>query len=207
MTLRVVGAGLGRTGTHSLKVALEQLLGEPCYHMVEVFGHPEHVPAWQQAMDTGTTDWDALFDGYVASVDWPGAAFWQPIAEQYPDALILLSWRDADGWWKSACDTIIESTRRTGEVPEMADWHRMVSGLLEPFSDDHDDGARAKALFEAHNADVRASVPAERLIDWRTGDGWEPICTRLGLPVPAEPFPVTNTTAEFREMAQLDEPA
>src|SRR5690242_16311928 len=96
MTLRVVGAGLGRTGTHSLKLALEQLLGAPCYHMAEVFEHPEHVPLWDQATRGEMPDWDALFDGYGAAVDWPMAAFWREIGEAYPDALILLSVRDAD---------------------------------------------------------------------------------------------------------------
>jgi hypothetical protein len=201
MTLRVVGAGLGRTGTHSLKLALEQLLGEPCYHMVEVFEHPEHVALWQEAIDTGATDWEAVFDGYAAMVDWPGAAFWKPLAEQYPDSIVLLSWRDPDSWWKSASNTILELTRRIADVPEQAAFHRMVSALLA--SSERED--EAKVMFEAHNADVRASVPPERLIDWRTGDGWEPICAGLGLPVPSEPFPLTNTTAEFREMAQLDE--
>jgi hypothetical protein len=99
MTLQVVGAGLGRTGTHSLKLALERLLGGPCYHMVEVFGHPEHVDVWRRAALGETVDWDALFDGYVACVDWPGGSFWHELADAYPEAPILLSTRDSADTW------------------------------------------------------------------------------------------------------------
>ena len=107
MTLRVVGAGLGRTGTHSLKLALEPLLGGPSYHMIEVFGHVEHIPMWRDAALNKPVDWDTVFDGYVATVDWPGASVWEQIAAKYPDAIVLLSVRDsADAWWKSASNTI-----------------------------------------------------------------------------------------------------
>ena len=107
MTLQVVGAGLGRTGTHSLKIALEQLLGGPCYHMVEVIGHPEYAAYWRDAIAGRPVDWDKVMDGYVSAVDWPAAAFWRPLADANPDAVILLSTRSsADAWWKSANDTI-----------------------------------------------------------------------------------------------------
>src|SRR5205823_714771 len=114
MTLRLVGAGLGRTGTHSLKLALEQLLGAPCYHMFEVLQHPDHIPVWQQAVDgAGSgTDWDAVFSGYRSAVDWPVAAFWRELADAYPDAVVLLSVRPADEWWRSADKTIWEISRR-----------------------------------------------------------------------------------------------
>jgi hypothetical protein len=93
MTLKIVGAGVGRTGTHSLKIALEQLLGGPCYHMLECFAHPEHVPAWHAAMRDEAVAWPEVFAGYVATVDWPGGGVWQSIRAQYPDALVLLSTR------------------------------------------------------------------------------------------------------------------
>ena len=113
MTLRVVGAGLGRTGTHSLKIALEQLLGAPCYHMLEVFGHPEHIAIWQDAVDGKPVDWAALMDGYRAAVDWPEVAFWSDLADTFPDAIVLLSTRSSsDAWWKSADETIFEIGRR-----------------------------------------------------------------------------------------------
>ena len=203
----MVGAGLGRTGTMSLKLALEQLLDGPCYHMLEVFGRPEHVPLWRSAIDGDLPDWDRLFDGYRAAVDWPVGAFWRDLMEAYPDAVVLLSTRPADDWWRSADATIFEAFRRQpvladgdGEVPpQMLEWHAMAEAMLRKrFTPDFLDPDGAKAAFEQHNADVRATVPPERLLDWRPGDGWDPICEALGVPVPSEPFPHANTTEEFR---------
>ena len=202
MALRVVGAGLGRTGTHSLKLALEQLLGAPCYHMLEVFGRPDDVPKWQRAVDgdaVSVEHWDDLLRGYVAAVDWPAAAFWKPISEAHPDAIILLSTRSsADAWYTSASDTIFEIMRRGG--PADAAWNRMVTGMLEQFTPDVNDAAAAKAAYERHNADVRANAAPGRLVEWRPGDGWEPLSAALGVPVPDAPFPHVNTTAEFQAM-------
>jgi hypothetical protein len=180
----------------SLKLALEALLGGPCYHMLEVFAHPEHVPMWHAAMRDEPVDWDALFDGYVAAVDFPAAAAWRDIAAAYPDAPVLLSTRrSADEWWRSASNTIL-SVRPT--EPEMADWLAMTDDMFARISTDPSDEALTKAGYDAHNAAVRAEVPPERLIDWQPADGWGPICAGLGLPVPDEPFPHTNTTEEFQ---------
>src|SRR5690242_7209394 len=106
MSLQVVGAGLGRTGTHSLKIALEQRLGAPCYHMLELLEHQEQIHGWEQAINGTLRDWDAIFAGYRAAVDWPAAAFWREVSAAYPDAIVLLSSRVVDAWWKSASNTI-----------------------------------------------------------------------------------------------------
>lgn len=207
MTLRVVGAGLGRTGTHSLKLALEQLLGGPCYHMVEVFGHPEHTLVWRDAALGKPVDWDALFEGYVATVDWPGAAVWQEMADHYPDAIVLLSVRgSADAWWKSAHDTIFEAIGRQAAADGNGDWYAMVEAMFSRFTPDFGDEEKAKAAYEAHNANVRATVPPERLVDYTAGDGWEPLCKALGVPVPDAAFPHVNSTEDFRAMMGLDAP-
>jgi hypothetical protein len=207
MSLRVVGAGVGRTGTHSLKLALEQLLGAPCYHMIEVFGHPEHVPYWARAIDGDLDDWDTIFRGYAAAVDWPVASFWREVSEAYPDALVLLSVRDVDSWWKSASNTIFEAMTREVGGPEMAEWHDMVQRFLrERFCADVHDEQAAKAAYLAHNEDVRKHAPQDRLLEYRTGDGWEPLCAALGVPVPDNEFPHVNTTDEFRAMAGFDTP-
>ena len=204
MNLRVVGAGVGRTGTHSLKVALEQLLGEPCYHMVEVFGHSDHVPAWGAAMRDEPVDWSTVLDGYAASVDWPGAAVWRSILDANPSALVLLSTRrSADEWWTSASRTIFEITDR-GAPPDQQAWHEMVVAMFRRFAPGWPDETACKAAYEAHNAAVRAEVPAAQLVEWQPADGWGPLCAALGVDEPDEPFPRTNTTAEFRAMAQLD---
>jgi hypothetical protein len=204
MSLLVVGAGVGRTATHSLKIALERLLGGRCYHMVEVFAHPEHVPLWHAAMRNEPVDWSDLFDGYQATVDWPGAAVWREISVAYPDALVLLSTRrTSDEWYASASRTIFlmhDSPRRPG----MQEWRVMVQTMFERLSPDWHDAEATKAGYERHNAEVRAEVPANRLVDWQPADGWGPLCSRLGLPEPGDPFPLTNTTAEFRKMTGLD---
>lgn len=199
MSLRVVGAGVGRTGTHSLKVALEQLLGGPCHHMIEVLGHPEQVPGWIDAIEGRPVDWDALLSGYRAIVDWPGGSFWRELRAANPDALVLLSVRDADDWYRSASNTIFLTFDQS--PPGAEGWlGAMLQLMRERFSDQFDDKDAMIAAFERHNDAVRREVPASQLLEWRPGDGWEPICERLSLPVPSEPFPVTNTTDEFRAM-------
>ncbi len=200
MPLEVIGAGLGRTGTLSLKVALERLLGAPCYHMAEVLGHPEHVPLWRKATRGELEDWESIFSGYAAAVDWPAAAFWRELARAWPDAPVVLSVRDPEDWWESADATIFPSLRSDPPPapPFVRDWHAMVCELLDRrFGASVDDREGAIAAFERHNACVRAEIPPERLVEWRPDDGWAPLCAALGLPVPEEPFPRRNTREEF----------
>ena len=195
MTLRVIGAGLGRTGTMSLKLALERLLGAPCYHMVEVFPRPAHFARWTAAARGEPVDWRALLDGFAAAVDWPSAAFWEELAEAFPDAPIVLSTRDAESWWRSASATIFDASR----PPPPPAMREMLDALFgRRFTPAIHDRERAIAAYEAHNARVRATAPRGRLVEWRPGDGWGPLCHALGLAEPAEPFPHTNTTDEFR---------
>ena len=199
MEIAVVGAGVGRTGTHSLKIALEQLLGGPCHHMVEILGDPAQAPAWIDAIEGRPVDWSMMLARYRSIVDWPGGAFWPELSAAYPDALVLLSVRDPEGWYRSASNTIFQTFDHM--PPEVAPWLTSVRKLLhDRFSDRFDDPTAMMDAFVRHNDAVRAGVPAARLLEWTPGDGWAPICERLGLPTPAEPFPVTNTTDEFREM-------
>lgn len=200
--LKVVGAGVGRTGTHSLKVALEQLLGGKCHHMVEVFAHPDEVPVWTDAIDGKSIDWAALMQTYSAQVDWPGCSFWPELSATNPDALVLLSVRDPDTWFTSCTNTIFGGLRTMADGGDQ--WMAAMLRLLKDrFSDQIDDRDAMVAAYEKHNDVVRATVPKERLLEWNPSDGWDPICERLGVPVPSEPFPVTNTTKEFREMLGL----
>ncbi len=200
--LRVVGAGVGRTGSHSLKLALEQLLGGTCHHMVEVFGHPEEVSVWIDAIDGRPVDWDTLMQDYKAQVDWPGASFWPELSAANPDALVILSVRDPDAWFTSCTNTIFGGMRQMLEQGD-AWMAAMLRLFAERFDDRVDDRDAMVAAFERHNEAVREGVPKKRLLEWTTADGWDPICERLGLPIPDAPFPVTNTTAEFREMLGL----
>lgn len=199
MALKIVGAGVGRTGTHSLKIALEQLCGGTCHHMIEVFGRPEQIAGFTAAIDGEAVDWTALMADFTAMVDFPGSLFWREIAAANPDAPILLSTRDAEAWYTSASNTIFLSMDLA--PPELESWMEAVKrGLRDRFSDDFTNKDAMIAAYERHNAEVRAEVPADRLVEWTPADGWGPICAALDVPVPDEPFPVTNTTKEFREM-------
>jgi Sulfotransferase domain len=203
MGLRVVGAGLGRTGSHSLKIALEQLLGGTCYHMLELFPRPEQIPLWQGAMEGRPPDWDAMLDGFTAAVDWPAAAVWEELHQAFPDSVVLLSRRSsAAAWWDSFSPTILEVMQR-GPTPGMEGWFDMSTAMLGRLTPDYADRDACMAAYEAHNQAVRDRVEPDRLIDWTPADGWVPICAGLGLPVPDEPFPHVNTTAEFRALASL----
>lgn len=194
MTLRVVGAGLGRTGTMSLKLALERLLGAPCYHMAEVFAHPEHVPLWHAAARGEPVDWPALFAGYAAAVDWPVGSFWPEVSAAFPDAIILLSTRSAESWWKSASQTIFPISAKAVGTPWHAMWLDLARNRFTPRLDDRE---AAIAAYERHNADVRARAPKQRLLEWTASDGWDPLCRALDVPAPAEPFPHANSTEDF----------
>jgi hypothetical protein len=197
MALKVVGAGVGRTGTNSLKVALEQLTGAPCHHMFEIIVDPSQTVGWTDAIEGRPVDWSTMPSGYDTLVDWPGASFWPELAAANPDALVLLSVREPDVWYKSASNTIFQVF--DGAPPEMQPWFEAMRTLLrDRFSDQLDNPTAMMDAFVRHNDAVRAAIPAERLLEWTPSDGWEPICERLGVDVPDEPFPRTNDTNQWR---------
>ena len=196
MALRVVGAGVGRTGTNSLKLALEHLLRAPCHHMFEIRNDRSQIPDWTAAIEGRPVDWGAMLADYAALVDWPGASFWPELSRTNPDALVLLSVRDPKSWYESASKTIFPVL---AEPPaEMGPWMETLRMLLRNrFSDRLDDEGAMTAAFERHNDAVRRAIAPERLLEWSPDEGWEPICGRLGLDVPVEAFPKTNSAAEF----------
>jgi Sulfotransferase domain len=206
MTIQLIGAGLGRTGTMSLKLALEQLLGGTCHHMMEVFGHPDEIPVWHAAMRDEPVDFTELLAGYEAIVDYPGAAVWRDLADAFPDAPILLSTRSsARTWYDSAAATIFAS--RNWETAD--DTARRQRAMIATMFDrslgaDLDDADAVMAAYDAHNAAVRAEVPADRLFEYQPGDGWAPLCAALGVPIPDVDFPHENTREQFRARAGLD---
>ena len=206
MTIKLIGAGVGRTGTHALKLALERLLGGTCHHMMEVFSHPAEIPVWHAAALGTMPDWTELLAPYDAIVDFPGASFWRELAEAFPDAPVLLSTRSsAEAWWKSADATIFHVTRLDPSEDLQRAHHEMVHDLFaNRFSPGWSNHADAVAAYESHNAAVRATIPAGRLFEYQPGDGWGPLCAALDLPEPTEPFPHTNTTDEFRSNFGLD---
>jgi hypothetical protein len=194
MTLRVVGAGLGRTGSTSLKLALERLLGAPCYHMSEVFRHPEHIPHWHAAARGRMPDWHALFAGYAAAVDWPVGSFWPEISDAFPDALVVLSTRDAESWWASAHATIFQAMQRVDNGAWRDMIHEMFRSRFTPALDDRN---ACIAAYNSHVARVRRDAPKHRFLEWSPREGWQPLCDALGIPVPDEPFPHANSREAF----------
>jgi hypothetical protein len=181
-----------------LKLGLERLLGGPCYHMLEVIAKPERFRDWARAAQGDMPDWDEVFDGYTACVDWPAAAFWPEISTAYPEALVLLSVRDSpEEWYRSASETLfaIAPDQMPGGGSFAAAFFEMMA---KRFTADLQDPAKAIAAYEAHNQRVRDTVPADRFLEWRPGDGWGPICAALDLAEPDEPFPHLNTTEMFQ---------
>jgi hypothetical protein len=202
MALQVIGAGFGRTGTNSLKLALEQLGFGPCHHMFEVRENPDQFPYWQAAARGDLPDWDEVFAGYAAQVDWPGARFWRELAEHFPNAKVILSVRPADAWFDSFQATI---GRFVGPPEEHADPDRraraaMVHEMItqQVFGGLIDDRAHATRVFREHNAEVQRTIAPERLLTFEASQGWQPLCDFLGVAVPDTPFPHANSTEEFR---------
>ena len=191
MTLRIVGAGLPRTGTSSLRAALEQLLGGPCLHMSALPGHPFELGAgWDAALDDEPVDWAQLVSGFVAAVDWPASMFWRELWAANPEALVLLSTRDTPETWYRSFNEMVLYYGRLSAAPDWTGGRGLVR-LLERFTGtrDWDDMGTLMAAYEAHNAAVRRAVPAAQLLDWQATEGWGPLCAALGLPMPDTAFP------------------
>jgi hypothetical protein len=208
MALKVVGAGFGRTGTLSLKTALEKLDCGPCYHMMEVFPRPEHVAMWHRLAFGQTMDWDELFRGFRATVDWPSTRWWREIAAHYPDAKVLLSVRDPEAWYKSMSDTIYQPMKSSAPdgAPELLRLQtEMVRKaiLSETFDNRFEDKAHAIEVFERHNQEVRDAIDPARLLVFDVREGWAPLCRFLEVPIPDEPFPRLNDTATTQAMIRM----
>ncbi|MEX5729366.1 hypothetical protein Ga0609869_002719 [Rhodovulum iodosum] len=199
MALDIIGAGLGRTGTDSMREALTVLGFGPCHHMHEIRDNPEKAKPWHEHLCGGAKlDLDLLFDGYRSQVDWPGAHFWRESAERYPDAKVILSMRDPGDWYESYSKTI--KVFRETEMPPDAPHMRQIQEFITVFLGDRfDTKERAMAEFEAHAAEVKSAIPADRLLVHELGSGWVPLCAFLGVPVPDQPYPHTNATTAFQE--------
>lgn len=219
--MKVIGAGFGRTGTTSLKAALEELGFDPCYHMTEVFAHPEHVDFWVSAWRGGPVDWDGVLGGYEAAVDWPACAFYEELMRRYPDAKVLLSVRDPERWYESTRTTIYELSMLVDRSPISRAIFALISffvfgGLASNRSDvveeivwrgtfdgRFEDRDHAIAVFERHNEEVKRRVPPERLLVYEVSEGWGPLCTFLDVPEPEGPFPRLNDASQMRRGMQV----
>ena len=214
MALRVIGAGLGRTGTLSLKTALEELGFSKCYHMTEVLAHPEHVAVWDAAARGESVDWETLFHGYQATVDWPGCNFFEEFMRRYPEAKVILTVRDPERWYDSARQTIYHVRHAFPRwvrlfVPRMRHFIRMLDRLVWDgmFHGRFEDKSLAIEVFKRFNEQVQRVVPPDRLLVYQVQEGWGPLCSFLGVPVPAgKPFPHVNDAVEFRRRPSARRP-
>ena len=197
MPLSVIGAGFGRTGTMSLKLALDRLGFGPCYHMVEVFKNPKASGYWEAAADGRTVDWEEVFAGYGSTVDWPSATFYKQLANAYPEAKVILTVRDPEAWFASTQATIFSRHIRDDTED---DWQRMVLKVISDLFDRRmTDKAKLIDVYQRHNEEVRRTIPQERLLVYEVADGWEPLCRFLDADVPNESMPRANSTDEFRQ--------
>jgi sulfotransferase family protein len=201
MTLSVIGAGLGRTGTLSLKLALERLGFGPCYHTRELLKQMDaHVPVWSRAADGDFVDWDALYEGYGSAVDFPTAGFHGELIGHFPAAKVILTVRDPARWYESVKETILWPL--TQPLPDhLSAWQAMLRKTVVDriFAGNVQDREHVIAAYERHNADVMRTVAPERLLIYNVSEGWTPLCSFLGADIPHEAFPKVNTTEEFQD--------
>ena len=198
MALEIIGAGLSRTGTFSLKLALEKLGIGKCYHMHDVFMNDNHVKQWQSILESKPPKWEQLFAGYSAAVDAPSWYYWRELTTLYPESKIILTVRDSDEWYRSMAKTIYEVIQKPGKVSLTRD---KLFGTI--FGGEFENEEMAKRIYDEHNDEVRSIIHPERLLVFRVADGWAPLCHFLGLPIPDEPFPNTNTMSIFSKQNGL----
>lgn len=211
MSIRLIGAGLPRTGTLTQKVAFEMLGFGPCYHWVDVLADLNRVEIWDRAMD-GEVSWPDVFGESQSTVDWPGGFFWRELMEAYPEAKVLLSVRDPEGWERSFRETIWamghgESLHhllsRARALVDPA-WERYVAFVDRmfwspegTFATGHEQPQQLIDAMLRHNEEVKRTVPPERLLVWEAAEGWGPLCEFLEVEVPSEPFPHANDRETF----------
>jgi len=214
MTLQVIGAGFGRTGTQSLKVALEELGFGKCYHMTEVIKSPARLKQWTEIMEGGKADWDILFAGYQSGVDWPVSAYYKELMVVYPEAKVILTVRDPERWYESFVSTLYEADKRFNKyfqfIPILDRFFKALNKIIwdDIFQNRLDDQAHMIEVFNKHIEDVKQTVPKERLLIFEAKQGWAPLCAFLGVPVPTDkPFPHVNDAERMTRIFRYGEAA
>src|SRR5271168_4899821 len=207
MSLAVIGPGFGRTGTMSLKHALELLGFGPCHHMEEVFAHPEQVPHWQAIAAGQPVVWDDVFAGYRSQVDWPGAHAWRELAAAYPKSKLVLSVRPEASWWTSFSATIgvlLEAPDRAPLPPHIRTMLDVGIEMIkvQTFGCAPSDRDGVLAAYRRRTEEVCAAIPADRMLGLDVAEGWVPLCRFLDVPVPDVPFPRMNSTEEFWKLVR-----
>lgn len=216
MSLQVIGAGYGRTGTFSLKQALEILGYNKCYHMVELFKNPSQITHWEEA-HKNKVNWAELFKDYQAAVDFPASIYYKKLIEYYPEAKVVLTYRDPESWYESVKSTIFSADpgidkkinlllripfssnarciMRIFKMNDSVIWNGLFEGKFK-------DKTYAMENYIAHAEEVKRIVPKERLLIYKSGDGWEPLCRFLNKPVPEQPYPSSNAKENFKKFVR-----
>jgi len=207
--MKVIGVGFGRSGTMSLKQALGELGAGPCFHMIDLIQDPSKVGPWHAAVFEGEMDWDAMFDGFESTIDWPGCTLWRDLIDAFPEAKVLLNYRDFDAFYRSLETTVYALRKAAKEgtlepdasrpqpVPELWEiideliFARDLQGSIE-------DRERVREICEQRLEEIQSTVPADRLTVWKLGDGWGPLCEMLDVHEPEHEFPHLHEAAEFR---------
>ena len=200
--LKVIGAGFGRTGTHSLKLALETLGFGPCHHMFEIRQSRQQLELWRTISKTPDIDWNLVFAGYLSQTDWPGARYWQQLAKAFPHSKVVLTYRDPKSWYQSFKSTIVRANR--AGILHDPDLHtRAMAEIVEDivfrqtFDDRPEDENHAISIYLKHISDVMEEIPRERLLLYNVSEGWQPLCDFLDVKVPDSAFPVPNSKEFF----------
>ncbi len=194
MPIKVIGAGFGRTGTDSMREALIILGFGSCHHMMEVMGNEEQKQLWRALAQGAAPDWNRLLAGYASCVDWPSAYYWRELADFYPQARVILTYRSTESWWESFEKTILVGIENSTDPESLG----LALIARQVFGGRAHDRAHAIAVYEANVEAVRRSVAPERLLVHNLGDGWAPLCAHLGVPVPSQPYPSRNSASDFR---------
>jgi len=199
MTLKIIGAGFGRTGTTSMKDALELLGYTKCHHMKEVMASGKQVDLFDQLSRGLQINWDEVFEGFEAAVDWPSAAFYKELMDHFPDAKVILTAREPERWYKSTRETIYSVSNKMPWIlmlliPRVRTCMGMINRLIwtQVFGGRFEDQQHALAVYNKNVEEVMATVPAHRLLVHSAKEGWEPLCAFLGKPVPNQPYPHSN---------------
>jgi hypothetical protein len=210
--MKMIGVGFGRTGTMSLKAALERLGADPCFHMIDLIigeNKERDLPYWVKIADGEPVDWHEVFEPWQATVDWPAASRWREIVDAFPDVPVLLNVRDFDGFYKSCENTIlaVKEAAQAGELSQDANREQPAPelwGAIEKliwqgdFQGRFKDKEWVRGMYYDRIETIKREVSSDRLVYWELGDGWEPLADALGVAAPDEPFPHLHDTNEFR---------